>query len=152
MQKIILEDIFKLAESRARNNGLPYDGAFFPMEAASIINTGHPLEIVDVRTRAEWTFVGHIPQAFHIEWQSFPDGKLNINFLNQLQDVLSKDRDIIFMCRSGVRSHDAAMSAKQAGFQKVFNMIEGFEGEMDEHGHRNSIGGWRAEGLSWNQT
>ena len=115
--------------------------------------------LVDVRTRAEWTFVGtpdlaEIGRAAQFaEWQSFPGGAANADFLTSL-DTIAADRSapVFFLCRSGARSAAAAIAATQAGYRMAFNVADGFEGPCDAQGHRGGVAGWKAEGLAWRQS
>lgn len=117
--------------------------------------------LVDVRTRAEWVFVG-LPDLSAIgkrvltqEWQSFPDNKIDPDFDTRLAASLEaagakKDDEIFFICRSGARSRLAAEMMAAAGFQRCRNVAEGFEGPLDANRHRGLIG-WKAAGLAWVQ-
>ena len=144
--------VIEIAKKRSIDLGLPYFGALTPMEVWGLAQSGVSITIVDVRTRAEWVFVGHVPESIKIEWQHFPSGALNPNFITTLKDSVNMDSNIVFMCRSGARSNDAAILAASEGFPRIFNMLEGFEGDLDPNGHRNKIGGWRAAGLAWQQS
>jgi rhodanese-related sulfurtransferase len=114
--------------------------------------------LVDVRTDAEWNFVG-IPdlgaagkQAILIPWQVYPTMQVNGRFADHLREAgLTPDHTIYFLCRSGVRSLSAAMAAQAAGFPNVFNIADGFEGPPDAEGHRGNAAGWKADGLPWRQ-
>lgn len=120
--------------------------------------------LVDVRTRPEWTYVG-LPdlaalgrKPVLVEWQTFPDSRINAAFLEQLSAELGRlgagrETELYFICRSGVRSGLAARAARQAGYQKCHNVAEGFEGPLDPDSHqRGGVGGWKAAGLPWSQT
>jgi rhodanese-related sulfurtransferase len=107
--------------------------------------------LVDVRTRAELDFVGRIPGALLIEWMSYPEGSRNPEFLAQLEAAAGKGVPLMFICRSGNRSHAAAMLAAEAGWSECYNVLEGFEGDRDANRHRNTIGGWKVAGLPWVQ-
>jgi rhodanese-related sulfurtransferase len=106
-------------------------------------------DLVDVRSRAELELVGRVPQATHIEWAFYPGMVANAEFAEQLQALIDKNQTIIFMCRTGVRSHNAAMVAQQLGYRNVFNMLEGFEGEANAFKQRTLINGWKHAGLPW---
>jgi rhodanese-related sulfurtransferase len=109
--------------------------------------------LVDVRTRAELEWVGRIPGAVEIELLTYPGSKPNPDFVKQLeQQVGDKNAPVMFICRSGGRSHNAAMLAQQAGYAEAYNVLEGFEGDRDGSGHRNTQGGWRFAGLPWAQS
>jgi len=146
-----LSDILALARSRAQELGLPYAGALTPQEAHAVLQLAPGAKLVDVRTHAEWDWVGRIPGAVEIEWASYPGMARNPNFLAQLKHQVDAEALVMFLCRSGQRSHQAALVATQAGYPESYNVLEGFEGEKDANGQRNTIGGWRAAGLPWRQ-
>ena len=145
-----MSDIRKTAAERARKLGLPYAGALLPAEAHQLMQQG--AKLVDVRTTPELQYVGSIPGAAAVEWQTYPGGKPNPEFLSQLESVTRKDEPVMFLCRSGARSHSAADAAMRAGWQETYNVLEGFEGDKDASGHRNTVGGWRKAGLPWTQS
>ena len=138
-------------KTRAIEAGLPYFGASTPIETQFIQLNASSAFIVDVRTRAEWIYVGSVPGSVQIEWQSFPTGELNSSFLDQLQQNVPDDAYVLFLCRSGARSHAAASLASNAGFSKAINVIDGFEGDKDTSGHRGKTSGWKFSGLPWIQ-
>jgi len=107
--------------------------------------------VVDVRTHAEWQFVGVVPDALLIEWKRYPDMALNPEFLTQLKAQVDPQNVVLFMCRSGARSHDAAVLAAKHGYSEVYNILEGFEGDKDEQQHRGKRNGWKGRGLPWVQ-
>jgi rhodanese-related sulfurtransferase len=144
-------DILQKAAERARQMGLPYSGALTPAEAHEILRSAPGAKLVDVRTRAEWDYVGRIPGAVEIELLTYPANRPNPGFVAELEGKVSKDAPVLFICRSGGRSHTAAMLATQAGYGASYNVLEGFEGDKDAQGHRNTVGGWRAAGLPWTQ-
>jgi rhodanese-related sulfurtransferase len=106
-----------------------------------------------VRTRAEWDWVGRIPGAIEIELLGYPGNRPNENFVEELERSvpMGGNDPVLFICRSGGRSHNAAMLADQAGYT-AYNVLEGFEGDKDPSGHRSTKGGWRAAGLPWVQS
>ena len=108
--------------------------------------------MVDVRTRAELDWVGVVPDAISIEWATYPGMKPNQNFIAQLEQQVDKESLVIFLCRSGVRSHHAATVATKAGFSDCYNILEGFEGDKNADNQRNVLGGWRSEDLPWEQS
>lgn len=144
------ESILEAAHKRARELGLPYAGALLPAEAYALMQAG--ARLVDVRTQAELYWVGRIPGAVTVEWNSYPGGALNLDFIGQLSDLVGPDETTMFICRSGGRSHHAAIAASQAGFRRSYNVLEGFEGDKDQLQHRNTSGGWRIAGLPWVQS
>lgn len=109
-------------------------------------------KLVDVRTRAELDWVGRIPGAAEIEWNSYPGGVPNPHFLAQLKHQVDPESVVMFICRSGARSHAAAIAATEAGYSGCYNVLEGFEGDKDANGQRGRIGGWRHAGLPWQQS
>jgi rhodanese-related sulfurtransferase len=149
MEKIT--EILKRAEQRAQEGDLPYKGALLPSEAYAIMNTMPEAKLVDVRTKAEWDWVGRIPNAIEIEWASYPGMQPNQNFVSQLEEKVDPEALVMFICRSGGRSHSAAAIAAQAGYENSYNVLEGFEGDKDATGQRNKISGWRFAGLPWKQ-
>ena len=114
--------------------------------------------LVDVRTDAEWAYVG-LPELGDtgqdpvlIPWQLFPSMQVNAGFMDHLQQAgLTPENKIYFLCRSGVRSMAAARAAQAAGFPHAYNIVDGFEGPPDEEGHRGRVAGWKASGLPWRQ-
>ena len=115
-------------------------------------------QLVDVRTDAEWNFVG-LPdlssagkQVVPIQWQVYPTMQRNAAFVEQLSEAgFTADHHIYFICRSGQRSLAAAQAAQAAGFPSAYNVAEGFEGGVDADGHRGTATGWKAAGLPWRQ-
>lgn len=140
-------------------------GEVGPKEAWEALASTKPTLMIDVRTTAERSFVGapdlsalNQPMAF-IEWQSFPSMGVNQNFTDEALGAAeqTKAEEIYFICRSGARSMNAAMTisaaAAAAGLQLTcFNVAEGFEGDPNANGHRGEINGWKANGLPWRQS
>jgi rhodanese-related sulfurtransferase len=131
---------------------LPYAGALKPAEAYQILQSAPGAKLVDVRTKAEVDWVGHVPGAVEIEWATYPGMKQNPNFMTALEQQVDKEALVMFMCRSGHRSHGAATLAAQGGYADCYNILEGFEGDKDAEGHRNALNGWRAAHLPWEQS
>jgi rhodanese-related sulfurtransferase len=120
-------------------------------------------QLVDVRTMAEWNFVGlpdlgALGRGVHcVEWQQFPTGSINPDFVDEISGALAavgaaKDTPVLFLCRSGGRSRAAAIAMSEAGYQKSFNVAGGFEGDLDGERHRGKQNGWKAAGLPWKQS
>ena len=147
-----ISKILQAAQRRAQEINLPYEGALLPSEAYEILQTAPGAKLVDVRTRAELDWVGRIPDAVEIEWASYPGMKPNPNFMAALEQQVDKEALVLFICRSGARSHHAAIAASQAGFADCYNVLEGFEGDKDADEHRNVLSGWRAAELPWGQS
>ena len=145
-----MDQIKKAAAERAKKLGLPYAGAVTPAEAAELMKAG--VKLVDVRTKPELQYVGKIPGTLAVEWQTWPGGKPNPEFLGELAASVGKDQPVMFLCRSGARSHAAAEAAMRAGWKETYNILEGFEGDKDGAEHRNSVNGWRKAGLPWVQS
>jgi rhodanese-related sulfurtransferase len=144
-----MDDIKKKAAERARKMGLTYAGALLPAEAHALMKAG--AKLVDVRTKPELLYVGRIPGSIALEWQTYPGNQPNPEFIGELAAATKKDEPVMFLCRSGARSHGAAEAAMQAGWREAYNVLEGFEGDKDDQQHRNSVGGWRKAGLPWVQ-
>ena len=140
------------ARQRGKQMGLSYEGALTPGEAYEVATQMPGAKLVDVRTRAELDWVGRIPGAVEIELLTYPGSRPNPEFLKQLESSVEKSAPVMFICRSGARSHNAATLAMQAGYGDAYNVLEGFEGDKDAAGHRNTKGGWRASGLPWTQS
>lgn len=146
-----LTDLLRLAQQRAQEMKLPYAGALTPAEAYEVWQLAPGAKLVDVRTRAEWDWVGRVPGAVEIEWMGYPGNVANSHFLAQFGREVDTEALVMFMCRSGVRSDKAARAATEAGYQSCYNVLEGFEGDRDANGQRSRIGGWRHAGLPWHQ-
>ena len=147
-----LSEILHLAQQRARDLGLPYEGALTPREAHEVLDSAPGAHLVDIRSRAELDWVGRIPGAVEIEWQSYPGNHFNPNFIVQLRQAVDPEALTLFICRSGKRSSFAARLATEAGFRGCYNVLEGFEGDKDARSQRGSLGSWRLAGLPWQQS
>lgn len=119
-------------------------------------------QLVDVRTQAEWSFVGlpdlsPLGRKVHcIEWQRFPDMALNTAFAGEAAAAVtaagaSPETPVLMLCRSGARSRSAAMALTALGFTRAYNIAGGFEGDPDGERHRGRVNGWKADGLPWRQ-
>lgn len=130
-------------------------------EAHGLLLSDETAQLVDVRTRAEWSFVGAplpIGERLPIfcEWQSFPDMQVSPRFVDDLSVELrargaSQDAPLVFLCRSGARSRAAAQAMIAAGWRRCVNVSDGFQGPPDAEGHRSRVSGWQAAGLPWRQ-
>ena len=148
-----IDDIRTIARKRVELQGLPYEGALTPLEAAEFLQLDSAAKLVDVRTSAELDWVGRVPGATEVEWQRYPGGVPNTSFVADLQRAVGEQRGpLLFICRSGARSSAAAKTATEAGLAPAFNVTEGFEGDKDTQGHRGKINGWRFHGLPWAQS
>ncbi|MBX3494914.1 MAG: rhodanese-like domain-containing protein [Parvibaculum sp.] len=138
-----------------------YAGDVTPEEAFRVLGADPKATLVDVRTRAEWSFVG-LPdlsgmgkEPMLLEWQVFPAMERNPRFADDLASALGpdkKDVPVFFLCRSGARSRAAAIALTAAGFGRCFNIAGGFEGDLDSARHRGGRNGWKATGLPWAQS
>ena len=136
---------------------MSYAGDVTAQEAFAVLGEDEDALLVDVRTTAEWSYVG-LPdlsvlgrRVLCVEWQRFPDGARNERFIEELAGAgVRHGAPLYFLCRSGVRSVAAARTATAAGLGPAYNIIHGFEGPHDEQGHR-SVAGWKNEGLPWRQ-
>jgi rhodanese-related sulfurtransferase len=139
---------------------MSYAGDVTPLEAWKMLSDNPQAVLVDVRTDAEWRFVG-VPdlsslgrEVVYIEWNT-TDGTHNGNFAAELRDQIppaagDEERPVVFLCRSGNRSIGAAEIATEVGITPAYNMLDGFEGHLNAQGHRGETG-WRATGLPWKQ-
>ena len=131
-------------------------------DAWSTLSSEKGAVLVDVRTTAEWNYVG-LPDLskvgaplFRVEWQSFPSGAVNSAFIETLAAALKEagagnDAPLLFICRSGARSASAAAAMTAAGYSRCYNVAGGFEGPRDNEGHRGTVDGWKAADLPWSQ-
>lgn len=121
-----------------------------PALAWSLVERGQ-VTLVDVRTAEERKFVGHVPHSLHVPWATGTAMTRNPRFVRELEAKIGKDRPVLLLCRSGKRSALAVEAAIKAGFTRIANIAEGFEGDIDTHGHRGGSNGWRFHGLPWVQ-
>ncbi len=142
-----IKDVLNIAAARAAAKNLPYAGELAPQEAYEVLQQQEYV-LVDVRSKAELDLVGRIPNAIHIEWAFYPGMVANPEFASQLQAQIDKNQAIVFMCRTGGRSHNAAVVASGLGY-KAYNMLEGFEGEANAEKQRTLVNGWKHAGLPW---
>jgi len=147
-----ITEILNKAKLRAEEMDLPYEGSLLPTEALTFLQENSDARLIDVRSKAEWSWVGRIPGAVEIEWLVFPSMQANPDFLEHLSLKVPKESPVMFICRSGVRSNQAAIAALESGYVNCFNVLEGFEGDKDSNGHRGVEGGWKAAGLPWVQS
>jgi rhodanese-related sulfurtransferase len=138
---------------------MSYAGDLTPEETYRLLQERPDAALVDVRTQAEWNYVG-LPDlsaldraVITVEWVSFPGGVRNEAFLEQLAAAgVTAQTPVAFLCRSGVRSQGAANLATEAGYGQAYNILGGFEGDLDQTGHRSSTSGWKHVGLPWRQS
>ena len=124
-----------------------------PQQSWSLLQENPSAVMVDVRTAIEHSFVGHPPEAVHVAWKEFSDMQLNEQFVSQVEEkVKDKNVPVLLLCRSGVRSVAAAKALEQVGYQRLINIVEGFEGALDDEKHRGNIDGWKFHDLPWTQS
>jgi len=124
-----------------------------PKEAAQFL-LGNPKALfIDCRSEMEYLFVGHPIGALHVAWNDGPDWEINPHFVGEVKKLAghADDRPLVLICRSGNRSVDAGNVLEAAGFTCVYNVLHGFEGDLDDHHHRGTVNGWRFDGLPWEQ-
>jgi rhodanese-related sulfurtransferase len=123
-----------------------------PRDASAFLHDNPHAVLVDCRSEMEYLFVGHPTGAAHVAWNDGPDWDINPHFVGQVKKIASMNRPVVLICRSGQRSIAAGVELEKAGFTEVYNVLEGFEGALDENHRRGTLGGWRKEGLPWEQT
>jgi rhodanese-related sulfurtransferase len=146
--------ILNTARKAGKELGLPYAGVVTPEEAWTLLQNDSHVILVDVRTNAERDWVGRVilPEAQHqaVQWSLYPEGQPNPHFMAQLTSAVEdKDTVILYLCRSGVRSRHGAKLATEHGYTQCYDILQGFEGDKDAHGHRKTVGGWCSAALPW---
>lgn len=129
-----------------------------PTEAHDLLQQDPRALLVDIRSTAEVLFVGHPVGAIHVPWLDEPEWTINPDFVRRVRELVlggiataEGATPILLICRSGKRSLEAGRALLEAGFTDIYNVLEGFEGDLDDHHHRSAVGGWRFEGLPWEQ-
>ncbi len=131
-----------------------------PQEAWDLIQKSPKVLLIDVRSEMEFLFVGHPAGAIHVPWIDEPDWTVNPNFVREVRRLVlggvvqgeeTNPVPVVLICRSGKRSLEAGRALVAAGFVEVYNVTEGFEGDLDGQHHRSTVGGWRFHGLPWEQ-
>lgn len=123
-----------------------------PKQAYEYLRTTREAVFIDVRSEMEFLFVGHPDGSILIPWVDAPGWEVNPHFVSHVKTAASINRPVVLICRSGRRSVEAGLTLEQAGLTEVYNVLHGFEGDLDDHYHRNTVNGWRFEGLPWTQT
>ena len=138
----------------------PHVKSLTPKQSWDLMQENPRAVMIDVRSDMEYLFIGHPKGAIHVSWIDLPDWKVNPHFAPEVRKVmlggLSCDIEggcapVILICRSGKRSLEAGNALIKDGFEEIYNVLEGFEGDLDEDHHRGTLGGWRFHGLSWEQ-
>lgn len=129
-----------------------------PQDAFKLLETEPSAVLIDVRSSMEYLFVGHPVGAVHIAWIDEPDWEINPNFASEVAAAIKRksanntmNSPVVLICRSGVRTKEAANVLLNSGFSQIIHVEEGFEGDRDEHSQRSTLGGWRYHGLPWEQ-
>lgn len=131
-----------------------------PLEAWNFIEKNQRAVMIDVRSSMEYLFVGHPRGSVHVPWIDEPDWVVNPHFVTEVRKVMlggvgmdnhGSDAPVVLICRSGKRSLEAGKLLINKEFIEVYNVSEGFEGELDDSHHRSTLGGWRFHGLPWEQ-
>lgn len=125
-----------------------------PLEVQAFLDATPEALFVDCRSTIEYLFVGHPVGAIHVAWNDGDDWEVNPHFVAEVSRLVDSDhtRPVVIICRSGRRSIEAGEALEAAGFGNVINVLYGFEGERDEAMHRNTLNGWRVDGLPWEQS
>lgn len=145
----LLPDALQQAAVQGRAAALPFAGSVTPTAAWALVQSG--IALVDVRSAEERKFVGLVPGSVHVPWATGTALTRNPRFVRELEAKVRKDQPVLLLCRSGHRSAAAAEAATKAGFAAVFNVAEGFEGDLDAAQRRGGTNGWRLRGLPWTQ-
>lgn len=128
-----------------------------PQNAFELLKNQKNSVLIDVRTNEELSFVGVVNASsfenrlIFLAWQTLPQMQQNQNFANDLLTKVNKDNEVLFLCRTGGRSNQSAQLASTLGFKKTYNIINGFEGDLNSQNHRGLVNGWKASNLPWEQ-
>lgn len=143
-------EILNNARAQAQEQDLAYAGSVTPAQAWQLFNSGEAT-LIDIRSNEELHFVGRVPGSAHIAWATGTSLTRNPRFAREVANKFDKSDNLLLLCRSGKRSALAAEALTHAGFINVFNVLEGFEGEINEHKQRGFTGGWQFHQLPWEQ-
>jgi rhodanese-related sulfurtransferase len=144
------EAVLAIARSRGLRSGIGCAGEVTPDEAWTLFSAGVAV-LVDIRTAEERKFVGYVPGTPHVAWATGMSMLRNPRFLREVEAKAPRHSVVLLLCRSAKRSAAAAEAMTAAGWAQVYNVLEGFEGDLDEAQHRGVEGGWRHRGLPWVQ-
>ena len=121
-----------------------------PLQAWDVLQQNPQAVLIDVRTQAEYTDIGHPIGAIHIAWQQQFGGAINSEFLVEVNNIVPDySTPILLLCRSGVRSLSAARALEHIGYENLINIVNGFEGDPDSNQQRGTVNGWQFCGLAW---
>lgn len=137
---------------KQKTTNLEGDISLSPNDAWDIITKYPDVKLVDVRTNEERVFTGYVEASEHIPWATGTSFTRNPRFVREVEHKIGKQTVIFLLCRSGQRSKLAAQTLKTSGFEDVYNISEGFEGDLNEHNQRNQINGWKYHNLPWIQS
>ena len=144
------EQLLARARERAPTAKPGYSGSVTPQEAWELVAAGAAV-LVDVRTQEERQLVGRIPDSIHVPFMTGMALQRNPRFAREVETKVGRDKVVLLICRSGSRSAAAAAALSEARFRNAFNVLEGFEGDLNEQQQRCSRSGWRFHGLPWVQ-
>lgn len=150
IEENIIDPVLEQARATGAAQGLRYAGSVLPEEAWRLAQSGEAV-LVDVRSAEERKFVGHVPGVLHVAWATGTSLTRNPRFEREIDAKIGKDKVVLLLCRSGKRSALAAEALAKTGFRNVFNVLEGFEGDLNVQQQRGGLGGWRMRGLPWVQ-
>jgi rhodanese-related sulfurtransferase len=122
-----------------------------PAEAQAFLQKNPRAVFIDCRSEMEYLFVGHPIGALHVAWNDGPDWEINPHFVGEVKKLAGAEQPVVLICRNGHRSVDAGVALEDSGFREVYNVLEGFEGPLDDDQHRGTQSGWRFDGLPWEQ-
>jgi rhodanese-related sulfurtransferase len=145
------QDLLARGRQRAEALGLTFAGTVYPPEAWALVQSGNAL-LVDVRTVEELTYVGRVPETLNVPWKFGTAQNSNPRFLREFEKLVpNKQAQVLLLCRSGKRSAEAGEALSKAGYENIFNVLEGFEGNLNGNSQRGVHDGWRHWGLPWIQ-
>ena len=142
--------LLERARQRAQLFNVNFAGLVYPGEAWNLFRSGHAV-LIDVRTHEERKYVGRVPESLHVVWRMGSAMAINPKFVQQIKALAHKDAVLLLLSRSGGRSTEACEALTKAGYVNAFSVLEGFEGELDNHQQRGSYNGWRYSNLPWIQ-
>ncbi|MDB5975718.1 MAG: hypothetical protein JWR07_2478 [Nevskia sp.] len=144
-------EVFAQARQHASSQGLAYAGGIAPRQAWALVSSG-AATLLDVRSAEERKFVGQVSDSQHVAWATGTSLTRNPRFAREVEAKFKdKNAVLLLLCRSGKRSAAAAEVLAKAGYTNAFNVLEGFEGEIDQQQQRGKADGWRHHGLPWIQ-
>lgn len=148
--QLVIDRILAASRASAQQKSLGYAGGITPHDAWFLLKHESAV-LIDVRTHEERKFVGHVPKTLNVPWATGTNLTRNPRFVREVEAKVGRDQVVLFLCRSGKRSAQAAEAATKAGFTQAFNVLEGFEGELNTQLQRGTQDGWRFAGLPWVQ-